>query len=319
MFRLFAPSPGTWRVWVRREGVIFSRLIELPDTSDLLIDLEFEAGAIAGRMIDHAGRPVPDAQVWCRAVSEDRVYLADPGSVSTGKDGSYRLEGVRPGIYDVATRFPEPPPTTRNDRVEFWKRGIAVLPGETQAGINLDLEGTAILAGTVVDAAGEPVSRARLCLWREDGSRVLRHTLLTDSDGRFRVHGLPAEALRVTAWRDSAVSRASEPIVMSTDAPAEIERRLVRGTFLRLHVAPTEPDYWLDDVDVRDAAGYDFRRLVIREFPSGDEDDDSGHVRVGPLPPGSYTISYSGDLAPAFEVRIEVTEEAEIPVELPPR
>ena len=58
-----------------------------------------EPGVITGKVIDSAGKPVPDSRVYVR--EHDAHVAGAIRYVTTGQSGEFRIENLRPGDYDV--------------------------------------------------------------------------------------------------------------------------------------------------------------------------------------------------------------------------
>lgn len=153
--RQFVPDA---RLFVRAEGFAVA---ERPLGDEPVLDIELRRGRIAiGRVVDRAGRPVPDALVIARGTG---VPAAETRS---GPDGRFTLRGVPDGA-----------------------KGVNVIaPGYTFAGAPL---GT----GDVGDVALQPGLRVEGVVQRDDGTPLdgvrvsfkgKRLFCLTDDLGRFR-------------------------------------------------------------------------------------------------------------------------------------
>jgi len=154
-----------------------------------------------GKVLDGQGRQVEGATVlayqWVAATLSVEVV----GSAISGVDGAFSLdvpEGAEPGETD----------RTISGGFVAFKDGLAAdwhaptLQDDKTEPLIFTLTQPSMLAGVVVDAAGAPIAGAdvtsRLTLHREHmsgGERIFKSlTARTDAEGRFEIHGLPAEA-----------------------------------------------------------------------------------------------------------------------------
>lgn len=153
------------------------------------IDLR-EGGQITGVVVDRSGSPVVGATV--RLASTNPLTQGDRSRCVTAMDGRFdcgNLAGV--GSYEVAV-FSGPGQT-----LAFPFAGPSPLPiklsgGDSRVdGVRLVVDSTMVeLRGVVVDAAGVPVSDARVNAWGTGSDPPWLEaapTTATDPDGRFRL------------------------------------------------------------------------------------------------------------------------------------
>lgn len=136
---------------------------------DLLLE---HGGEVSGRVVSASGAPLGGAT----------VELAGGGpptaSATSRGDGTFRLDGVAPGIYRVEARHSGHAPA-RLEGVEVGPDGVA--------GLEVVLEPGATLAGRVLGL--EPEALGRLEVRATDATRdLLRGTV--DYAGRYRVDGV---------------------------------------------------------------------------------------------------------------------------------
>jgi hypothetical protein len=170
------------------------------DGLDILLP---RAGAIRGRVVDDAGRPVAGADVRPQARHDGRLVGVQRGS-QTNSAGEYELAGLEPGQYYVeASARQVRTPTRDYDRT--WYPGVGdaaraalvrVEASATTTGIDLTLEASVrrVLAGSVQDPDGNVPAGATLrYLQREPGGGFQRGFQLRFPDGgRFEYHTLRA-------------------------------------------------------------------------------------------------------------------------------
>ena len=180
--------------------------------------------AIAGRVVDKAGRPVPG--VFVTLLHDDvhwngvpRVSIVRAGlGVRTDADGAYRLENLPLGsVYVVA--LPENPPVGADGRLNRAGHGITYYPststraearqvtvtmiGPVVADITMLPATLAAISGTVIGQDGKPVGGGTLGLAHGDGMFGV-HTLGMSirSDGAFVLAALPPGTISCSFAKD---------------------------------------------------------------------------------------------------------------------
>ncbi|MES1245586.1 MAG: carboxypeptidase-like regulatory domain-containing protein, partial [Acidobacteriota bacterium] len=174
VFRLKGLDEEEAGVLVQADG-FRPTLVHIPVPADPAagpVEIKLDRGAVLeGRVLDGEGVPLAEASVSVHAnPSEPFVGLR---SVSTDRDGRYRLEGVGPGPYDVIVEAPGMAPRLR-EAIEIGDGGDHRLDFRFPTGSDV--------SGRVVDAAGRPVPRARLILIPDEGDDF---ETATRSDGAF--------------------------------------------------------------------------------------------------------------------------------------
>lgn len=193
------------------------------------------AGAITGRVYDHAGEVLPDVRVQAlrSRVSEGRRRLEPVGPADRTDDtGSFRLYGLPPGDYYVAAspeRRQEPmpmnvplrptvPPDDRRTMTAFYPGTPSLaeaMPVPLGAGTDAradiqigDVRG-ATVSGVVFSSSGAPAADATLTLRSESvalgvsavisGPPPLMISGHTNGDGTFTIANVPPGSFTLTA------------------------------------------------------------------------------------------------------------------------
>jgi len=139
--------------------------------------LDFRNGAIAGRVVDVAGKAVAKASLSLRGGDTRAQVLSDD-------EGRFRFTELPPGSYDVGAKHAEAGVV----RVE----SIAV-SGHATTEVNLVMRAFATVQGIVRDAHG-PVAGAEIYLQPYNSNDDWNTS--TDAEGRFRFDRLPPGRLR---------------------------------------------------------------------------------------------------------------------------
>jgi Carboxypeptidase regulatory-like domain len=149
---------------------------------------------IAGRVKDSAGRPFGGARIICRATATggegfERV-------LGSGQDGAFEIDGCpRWSAFDVIALAPG-----------LSEAAVQVLQQFDQARVEVELvlEETPSVEGTVVDAGGAPIAGARVVLTAYGAMHAIGTSARasTDQQGRYSIpspFGRDMTHLRVTA------------------------------------------------------------------------------------------------------------------------
>ncbi len=108
--------------------------------------------------------------------------------VTTAPDGSFQIVGLAPTAQSILADHPEYVLGSQNYPAEAWL---------ASAEVEIVLERGVVLRGTVQDEAQVPIEGAVVRLWR--WTEGAPRTATTDSDGSFRLSGLPRAPVRLFA------------------------------------------------------------------------------------------------------------------------
>jgi hypothetical protein len=225
-------------LYVEAEGYVAAGpLMHAASDPPIIVRLE-RAASIEGKVLDERGFPIPGAVV--RAFGEGQVRgvaegvgdslgvtsgpvppisaaaggsgaLAFVRQATSGSDGSFQLQNLRPGPYRIAA--------SHDDFARTESEPLLLKGGSSQAGVRLVMGPGAELAGRVVDERGDGLEGIPVEL-RVTGDRLPRMSV-TASDGSFSFRGVRDE-LTVTALPYD-LPPAQERLSMGEDALVTVE------------------------------------------------------------------------------------------------
>ncbi|MCU0728108.1 MAG: carboxypeptidase-like regulatory domain-containing protein [Planctomycetes bacterium] len=288
-FTLAGLSPGSHRLLVSAEGFA-ARAVDGVEagTPDFTIVLE-RTGSLSGMVtVSETGEPVPLARI-----SLDRQ---DREVAVSGRDGSFRVEGVTAGEHELDVRA-----------VGFVgaRAKVAAEPGRDTGGLDVRLSLGEKLVVLVVRAAdGSPVGGAHVFAY---GPR--NGMMGTDGQGCCVMTGLAAGEYRVAIDADDLAGAVLDGVPVPSDEPLRVA--LTDGG--TLHVR-------LIDGAGRPVSG----RLVLPSWsnsehcpPSTDED---GQVVFVHVPPGECEVRFEATTTDGSTewrlARVTVKEDEEVALEL---
>lgn len=185
---------------------------------------------IAGKVVDGSGAPVPGARVV--ATIDVPIHAAagadlhPTGSDESGADGTFRIEGLDSGAYDLIASDGEHAPA-RAEKVAAGAEGVTLKLGTAGAieGVVRNQDGKPVAAFSVV------VSIPRGPLQKEE----VTARSFVDAEGRFTIEGLEPNSYEVVAVAAGSApsSPAKTTIADPPGEPAKVELTLARGATLR--------------------------------------------------------------------------------------
>lgn len=181
-FRVGGLAPGVAvSLVVSRDGFIATALPGIePPSSSVEVVLQ-PASRISGRVLDPERRPVVEAAVMSRAAEGGLAGSSMPVVARSDAEGNFEIEGVQPGRVEVSVRA--------QGFQDFTLAGLEVPTDKTVEGLELVLTRGAVVEGTVVDDAGNPlVGVAIQVLDPREGEFSRRSPRAqTDGDGRYSI------------------------------------------------------------------------------------------------------------------------------------
>jgi protocatechuate 3,4-dioxygenase beta subunit len=290
-----------------------SKQLELAPGDDVLLDFTLQKGfSVSGRVV-RDGKPAGGVLVVC---SREESGEGVSATGKSGSDGSYRVDGLVPGSYEV-TLFTD---GEGKGAVSKMPRPL-VLTGDL-TGYDLTIPGGAV-GGTVVDENGNPLKGARVNLKkRGEGERQRTAAKLeevlgelfhatSDANGAFELGGLAAGSYLVTAAA-KGFGQAVETVTLDSDT-SRAETRLVLkpGVDLVMKLACAEKGKALKRATVRvtDARGQRVKTETVSV--------EDGLVTVAGLAVGTYRVEAVAEgCAPGTLDAVSIGQGVQTPAEL---
>ncbi len=212
-------DPGTYLLVVElAEHRRWARMIDVQ--TDLIVNAELlqPASKMTGRVLSATGEAIEGASVHVRRRAPDAAPV--PFSAETDDAGAFGFDTLHAGTYSVRIVYGGLPPVLRD---------IFIRPGEPFH-LQVALEATSVIAGRVIDRAGEPASGAKVIL---AGSGVWPpRERRTDERGEFRFDDVPTGIYEVRAHRGATVSRPREGLRLEPGGSASVTLTLEPGAVL---------------------------------------------------------------------------------------
>jgi protocatechuate 3,4-dioxygenase beta subunit len=200
-----------------------------------------EGGGVVGDVVDDAGRPVPRVTVLAQgrarwSFGNDSAQTRDDGSFSLDglRPGAYRLVAMRAGVFGWGAGMRAP---GKGDDDQSGQE-VRVVAGET-AHVRLVVESqSGAIRGRVADPQGSPITDAYVDAERESESAAAaagsarrsmhwawsRTPVLTDTDGKFALEKLSPGRYTVRAFRRSGGEALAEGVAVGASVTLTIRR-----------------------------------------------------------------------------------------------
>ncbi|HEV3093511.1 MAG TPA: carboxypeptidase regulatory-like domain-containing protein [Solirubrobacteraceae bacterium] len=251
-------------------------------------------GAISGTVTDAAGQ-TDLASVGVTAYDSSGSYVT---STSTASDGSYALENMVPGTYELEFT----PSSGQNYLLQYYHGEstlasadpVTVTSGQTTTGIGAALASGGQVTGKVTDSAtGQPIQYAEVELLNAFGGFV--SDVSTAADGSFTLTGLPTGTytLYFSASghlgqyynNESSLSSADQISVTAGNTTSAVNAALVPYGSIAGTVTDASTGHALQYVEVE---AYDSSGQVVQSAPTS----STGAYTLSNLPPGTYALYF---------------------------
>ncbi|MEO8218697.1 MAG: carboxypeptidase-like regulatory domain-containing protein, partial [Acidobacteriota bacterium] len=164
-----------------KSGYVSERKTLKLSAKDTSLDVRLAHGTeVHGVVVDQSGAPVSEAQVVARGAVEGAGY----NQARTDANGTFQFEGLTPGRYSF-----------RADKSGYVSGSADDIDIQSSPSVRIALKGGGVVFGTVSGFNPEEAARVnvRASSGREGGTSRI------DSSGAFRIEGVPAGAVTVTA------------------------------------------------------------------------------------------------------------------------
>lgn len=251
-------------------------------TADLEIRLEpLVTGGAAGRVLDPRGEPLPGvALAFERLPSEDGVEPV----AKTDAQGTYKLEGLRPGTWRVVYR--RAPKRSLLDRrpadapypIDLATPTFEIAPGAVAAAPDLRVVAGGTVLATTLDERGAPSSEGMLSLVKPDllrGDHDFLATVSTGDDGRARFDDVPPGSYALVVGFGGRIAlcdvRAGETTrVVLGGAPGRLVLRITEGGRAAARAPILVASLAEGKMTTREARADAEGRAEISDLPAGD-------------------------------------------------
>jgi hypothetical protein len=297
---------GQYEIFVERDGIylltvsdpnasFFLDRLRVPPGKEFEHDITLPSGFVSGRILLQDGSPAQGVSVMLQP-EESTAELSSSMSVGfleTDGSGAFAFDGLKEGFYRIeAGQLAGPDPSPG--------KGTAVLArlilAESQRieGLELRLQAPARLEGLVTDQDGKPCPGAVVFVRDETGSLIVRSypPPTSDASGRFTIGGLSPCTVTVGARTKKLVVVEAPCLTLRSGETARVSLALHPGTVLRVLVQ----EHTGKPVGALIRVTHERGQQVGAAYPYGVDEagepfsPDSG-VRIGPIPPGRYTVT----------------------------
>jgi hypothetical protein len=216
----------------------FARFVVSGEHASNVVVQFFPGGTVSGR-VDFAGAPIPEtARVTLTQVDGIAGLSLGAPAAAPNADGTFRIEGVPPGRYRVTASglgALHLQSAVLGDR-EALDEPFEVALGQEVTGLRVAVSpATTIVSGTLLDQLGRPAPEFAVIMFSTErahwGTAPRRMTGLVrlDSNGAYRITGLPPGSYHLSAVTDASPQQLADPTFLEELAAAALTVTLAPG------------------------------------------------------------------------------------------
>jgi hypothetical protein len=213
---------------------------------------------------------------------------------STGSDGRYEFDVVRPGKYTVSAGGD--PFGGLMGAAKHAREAVSVSldEGEWRKNVDFRLEKPGTVVVTVVDERGDVVKGATIFARDPEGRPVdVLSMIASGADGTAKYSGLGKGRHTFSARTKELASSESPPVDVVTGETKTVKLTLAAGTRLSVNVVDKDSKPVHAQLSVTDEAGREVATMIglaeIEEYVTSGG-NASGATQVGPVGPGKYKV-----------------------------
>ncbi|WP_433750424.1 carboxypeptidase regulatory-like domain-containing protein [Falsibacillus pallidus] len=289
-YDLFGLPPGTYTITISSPGFgqqSFNLTIKASEVKEINIALTPSASSISGTVANSiTSTSIPGVSVSL-VIPESGIIIR---TVQTAQDGSYLLDGVMPGSYQLL----------------FSGAGFAngyesaiILKGESLV-VNKALDPvSSIVSGSVFDTGSNPLAGVLIQVFDVTSKELIAYAL-SDQAGNYQIDTLPAGTYNILASKDGYVTQITQTTVppnQSIDFQLDGNPSTIEGTVV-------------DTVTNRPIQG-----ALLQAFLNGSDQaiasyltDPLGRYYLSGLPAGTYVIRVTADGYRTREITVTIGE-----------
>jgi protocatechuate 3,4-dioxygenase beta subunit len=277
--------------------------VTVPKTVEHHHDIDLPGAMISGRVTTESGAGVASIPITLSPAYEMGYTHSAESSVaqiSTNEDGSFSINGVRPGNYFLRAgglslgRRAVGAKSEADTEYGQVTLALEILENEHLDGVKLIVEEGGTLKVHVTDSSGAPVDGASIFIRDAAGSPMeMVSVVTTDARGTCIYSGLAEGDYQVSARTTDAATVEGTSFHVSAEETEHVELRLDKGTLLKVVMTdgegnPVNGRLRVIDSDGREHASYLSIAVIMARM--GTDGFSGSQQTIGPLPPGRYRV-----------------------------
>ncbi len=321
-FEIVLDRPGPHVISAREGNLGVERLVEVPRQDELRVDLHVPSGALLGTVRSPDGKPVSGIRLSIQR--EDGMGRMRWGGDQARSDesGRYRFEGLEAGVYTVRANVSSWNGSAEDRYASTIQSGIALGEDQLKDRVDFKLALPGRVTGLVRDQEGRPVAGASV-FFRDAAGRMVSmvSSTTTNAAGEYEKTGLAPGSYAISARSEDSAANDAVEVDVRADEESKANLSVEIGTTLVVTLEDEDGSARRARIQILDKDGKEVGGLMTGAqlraiFNSGASPLSQ---RLGPLPPGRYTVRATTLDGKVFEERARVsgrTPEKEVKLKL---